>query len=249
MRNKKRRLKDLPECMVQIKRRKARTAWERLVRAVVGEPVHVDVVISQRGTPSGKFCYSSYMNQKFEMLIMKRDMVYDQYMMDDLAIEVTSEECKRCSEFLSKLVDHASYNWVDALLLMPLAPKKDGEKGSSSSSSTLLDIFAEDVAQGTDPSKIKKIFCSQSVVLMLRYALDPNGKHAELVRALDSINSRLVSPKQVCNMLKKHCKTYELTKEEVASLAGLDPEKVEEDEEDDKEDEEGAVGEWIGKRG
>lgn len=53
---------DLP-CKIIIRSRLAQTPWEKLCRAVVGEPVHMDVVLAKPQSSSQRFCFSSYMNQ------------------------------------------------------------------------------------------------------------------------------------------------------------------------------------------
>jgi hypothetical protein len=59
-------------CKVIVRSRHASSAWERFVRSVVGDPVHLDVVLVKEGSAGGRFCFSSYMNQKFEMVMMDR---------------------------------------------------------------------------------------------------------------------------------------------------------------------------------
>jgi hypothetical protein len=66
----------------------------------------------------------------------------------------------------------------------------------------MFDVMAEDLHSTAHPDKIKKVFCSQSVVLMLRHGLDPQGKHSALLESLNRVNSRLVSPRQVMLLLE-----------------------------------------------
>ena len=68
------------------------------------------------------------------------------------------------------------------------------------------------------PDEIKKVFCSQSVVLMLRYALDPEGQHSGLLQTMLGLNSRLVSPKQVEEVLKSYG-AVSITNEELEALS------------------------------
>jgi hypothetical protein len=67
----------------------------------------------------------------------------------------------------------------------------------------MLDLLVED-RDALHPEKISKVFCSQSVVLMLRNALDPEGQHSGLLATLNNLNSRLVSPKQVDGILREY---------------------------------------------
>ena len=88
--------------------------------------------------------------------------------------------------------------------------------------STIFNAIVDDSDEKElkDPSKIKKIFCSQSIVLMLRYGLDPKGRHAALHQALHAVKSRLMSPKHVRDMLVAHG-AVDLENEQLAAMAGL----------------------------
>ncbi len=109
-------------CKVVLRCRQAKTPWECVVRAVVGEPVHVDTVLARDGSPSARFCYSSYMSQKFEMNMMPPELVMDDCM-KNFALDVTEEEHERCTKFLTALEGKAAYSYFDAMVLMPMAPK------------------------------------------------------------------------------------------------------------------------------
>ena len=111
-------------CKMVLRCRQARTPWEKVVRAVVGEPVHVDVVMARQDSASARFCFSSYMNQKFEMTMMSPALVHDDSV-SNWALDVTEEEHERCIKFLTALDGKASYSYFDALVLMPMAPKVD----------------------------------------------------------------------------------------------------------------------------
>lgn len=109
-------------CKVVLRCRQARTPWECVVRAIVGEPVHVDTVLTREGSASARFCFSSYMNHKFEMTMMSHAMVHDDSV-TNLALDITEEEQERCTKFLTALNGKASYSYFDAMVLMPMAPK------------------------------------------------------------------------------------------------------------------------------
>lgn len=116
-------VKNLGEpCKFVLRCRKPTTRWDFAVKAVVGEPVHVDVVLARKGSASARFCYSSYMNQKFEMCMMSHAMVHDDSV-SNLALDITEEEQERCTKFLTALNGKASYSYFDAMVLMPMAPK------------------------------------------------------------------------------------------------------------------------------
>ena len=109
-------------CKVIIRSREARTPWENVVKAVVGNPVHVDIVLAKEGSSGARFCFSSYMNHKFEMTMMTPNMIHDSCF-SNLCLYVTDRELERCTQFLTALDGKASYSYFDALVLMPMAPK------------------------------------------------------------------------------------------------------------------------------
>lgn len=244
-------------CQAIFRFTKPRSAFDELAAKVAGIPVHVETVLSQPGTQCARFCFSSYMYNRFHMYMMNRDMIMDPSIMSNLALDISETELQRCTDFMRAL-EGKSYNYFDAFVLVPVSllskssllrwGSNGGEKKGR-----LLDTFAEDVGHATDqpqhrsaknlaeggassgnckpdgggsvksgidPKSIQKVFCSQSVVLMLRNALDPSGSNAELLGELQLLNSRTVSPKQVCDILLRHG-AKELENEELLSLAGL----------------------------
>jgi hypothetical protein len=183
------------------------------------------------------------MNQKFEISMMKKERVLDSSM-TNLALDLTDEEQKKCTEFLTALEGRASYDYMDAMLFMPMAPKvhdmsllyvfaridddfhflflqnawKNNKTCNGSKISTALLNTLVDDKDCSKPDEIKKVFCSQSVVLMLRYALDPEGQHSGLLQTMLALNSRLVSPKQVQEVLKSYG-AVSITNEELEALS------------------------------
>lgn len=112
----------LPSCKVIIRSRHACSTWEKFVKTVVGDPVHMDVVLVKEGSAGARFCFSSYMNQKFEMIMMDRGLVYDKNV-SNMTLDITEDEHERCTRFMMTLVEKASYDYFDAMVLMPMAPK------------------------------------------------------------------------------------------------------------------------------
>lgn len=167
------------------------------------------------GTPAAKFCYSAYMNQKLEMIMMDQSLVLDGSF-SNLSLDLTDEEHGRCVTFMTCLEGNASYDYLDAMVLMPMAPKS---KTQNSFASSVFNLLVED-RECSIPQDIKKVFCSQSVVLMLRYALDADGRHSGLLERLNSLNSRLVSPKQVQEILVSFGAT-DVSNEDLAGLATM----------------------------
>lgn len=193
------------ECMVVIRSRYARTAWEKLCKCVVGDPVHMDIVLAKPGSHSARFCFSAYMQQTFDMVLMDEGLVMDESMQNH-CINVSDEEFGRCMEYMQNLVNaRTKYDYADALVIMP-ATKMFWP----------LSFFTEDV-ENMDFQK--KVFCSQSVVLMLRKCLDASGRHHKLVNWLNATNSRLASPKLVLGILLEHSETKSISNEELARLS------------------------------
>ena len=176
-------------CRFILRCRQASTAWESLVRAVVGNPVHVDTVLSRPGSASAKFCFSSYMSQKFEMTMMKPCMVHDSSICN-FALDISEEEHERCTHFLTALEGKASYSYFDAMVLMPMAPKPYDTCSTTVNQgpgrrllSSVFNVLADD-DEPRDPAKIKKVFCSQSVVLMLRYFVSTPESNNKLIEQI-----------------------------------------------------------------
>ena len=86
--------------------------------------------------------------------------------------------------------------------------------------SSFFNTMAEDKGPVVQPENIRKVFCSQSVVLMLRYALDAEGEHSGLLQTLTQLNSRLVSPKQIHSILETFGASP-LSNQELALLAQI----------------------------
>ena len=152
------------------------------------------------------------MNQKLEMAMMDQSLIMDDSI-SNISMDITDEEHDRCVKFMTCLEGNASYDYLDAMVLMPMAPKSN----PNSISSAIFNMLVEDTCPSV-PQDIKKVFCSQSVVLMLRYALDPEGLHSGLLERLNSLNSRLVSPKQVQDILVGFGAT-DLSNTELSALA------------------------------
>jgi hypothetical protein len=109
-------------CSVVVRCFEGTSAWDSIVRAAVGSPVHLDIVLAKDGSAGAKFCFSSYMNHKFEMSMMDRCMVHNPSV-SNIALEVSDEELERCTKFLTALDGKAAYSYFDAMVLVPLAPK------------------------------------------------------------------------------------------------------------------------------
>ena len=92
------------ESLVIVRAWKAGTTWESLVQAVVGNPVHVDIVLHSPNSQSAKFCFSSYMYQRFEMSMMSKENIFHPNA-TNYALVVTDHEFSRCMDFVMRLVE------------------------------------------------------------------------------------------------------------------------------------------------
>lgn len=192
-------------CMIIIRSRFAKTPWEQVCKSVVGDPVHMDIVLVQPGDATACFCFSAYMQERFDMNFMDDGLLLDESMKNH-RIYITEREWQSCSNFLHRLVkERARYDYVDALFFMPAS-------GSSA-------WLRRKVADVQDAASISRVFCSQSVVLMLRECLDSQGIHKDLLERLQSVNSRLASPRQVHNLLLTYEGSELISNKEVWSIA------------------------------
>jgi hypothetical protein len=194
----------MPGCKVIVRSRFSETLWEKLCKSVVGDPVHMDIVLSKPGTSTACFCFSAYMRERFQMTLMDEALLLDESMMNH-SLDVTEEEFTKCLNFLHKMVEaRTRYDYLDALLYMPASQILHAK------------ISGDDVKSETE---IQKVFCSQSVVLMLRSGLDCEGLHKDLVHSLQAMNSRLSSPREVHNLLLQHPANSVMSNHELLCLA------------------------------
>ena len=111
------------ECKVIIRGKFARSRWERFCKLLVGDPVHMDIVLAKPQSQSARLCFSSYANQEFEICVMSDEMLEDTSMVNQ-CLCVTEQEYEKCMQFVQGLVESKTkYDYMDAMVLMPLAPK------------------------------------------------------------------------------------------------------------------------------
>jgi hypothetical protein len=206
---------DIEEYFIVVRSVFARSRWERFCRRLVGDPVHMDTLLLGTKSPRAAICYSSYVNQKFEAVPISQVLVQDDSMKNH-CLRVSQGEFQKCVSFMQALVDaETSYDYLDAMLLMP---------------ARIPSLLRSDVQPQQVPSSV---FCSQSVVLMLRDCLDPDSRHGvctlplclqctiktstlmvdcfflqDLVTRLAGMNSRLSSPRDVYDAIVQHRETF-----------------------------------------
>ncbi len=54
--------------------------------------------------------------------MMDKALLHDKCM-SNMALDITADEHKRCTEFMMQLEGKATYDYVDAMVLMPIIPK------------------------------------------------------------------------------------------------------------------------------
>lgn len=180
-------------------KKKQKTTIESIACKLVGEPEHVDIVLEEEGTDNKRFYYTAYMNERFSMLMIPdHEMGSDQF--DNMRVNISREEMGKCSNYLSTLVNNkVRYNYTDAMMIMPsvegsLCPVK---------MSTVSSIFPD--VDGSDPNNIKKVYCSQAAVLLIRECLQESCEG--MIQDLNQLNSRFVSPHTLHMLASRYFKS------------------------------------------
>jgi hypothetical protein len=175
-------------CKLIMRFRSPNTTYERFVSTVVGSPVHVDMVFHQPGTDGIKFSYSAFLGEKFSITLMPDEITCSE-LYENIVVAISDREHARCVSYVNKLIDKASYNYNDAMMWMPMFQAHPN----------FANVMCDDI-DSSDPSEIKKIYCSQAVVLVLRECLSAGNPFETVV---EGVNSRMVSPgtlhKMVCS--------------------------------------------------
>lgn len=159
--------------------------WQRLF---VGPQIHVDTLIHAPGTQHKLISYTAYMYEKFSATLMGAELIENEDH-TSIAIPIDQDECERIQHYLMALVGNATYNYKDLALAMGLLGH-----------GTFANTMCEDI-DGTDPTKITSVYCSQAVVLLLRYCLNPES-NAELLHEINKLNSRHVTPHKLFETVK-----------------------------------------------
>jgi hypothetical protein len=173
-------------CKLILRFRSPVTLYEKFVSKVVGSPVHVDMVFHQPGTDGMRFSYSAFLGEKFSITLMPDEITCSE-LYENIVVAISDREHARCVSYVNKLIDKASYNYNDAMMWMPMF------QGHPTFASVMCDDIDSD-----DPSEIKKIYCSQAVILVLRECLSA-GNPFELM--VEGANSRMVSPSALHQMV------------------------------------------------
>lgn len=179
-------------CRIILRFLKESTMYERMVSKIVGSPVHCDIILDREGTDDYRFAYSAYVNEEFSMTFMPNEMIdNDNYI--SRQIRVTPQEFQRCKEYLHCLVNNKiKYNYTDAMIIMPTMP----------SAGEFIDTMVPDI-DASNPTSIKKLYCSQACLLVLRENLN-EVIASQLLKVLKPLNSRLTSPCKLFHVVEHH---------------------------------------------
>ena len=153
---------------------------KKVVRTFAGPYVHTDLIVSQISPKQVNTAYSSFMGEGFGR-VFERDFVFSNSTHDFLFVDVTPEESRKISEMCEACVKSKKpYNTKDMVLcVMPFRCPREKT------------IF-----------EAESLFCSQSVILILRSCLNPDHP---LQTVLNNIHSRTTTPSQLYTHLKSGC--------------------------------------------
>ena len=153
---------------------------KKVVQTFAGPYVHTDLIVSQISPNRVNTAYSSFMGEGFGR-VFQHDFMFSNNSHDFLFVDVTPEELRKISEMCEGCVNSKKpYNTKDMVLcVVPFRCPKEKS------------IF-----------EAESLFCSQSVILILRSCLD---KEHPLQTVLNSIHSRTTTPSQLYTYLKSGC--------------------------------------------
>lgn len=154
----------------------ADSVLKQIVKTLAGPYVHTEMVVS-RPSP---VAYTAFMHETFSR-VDQRDFWYSDQTHDFLVVTVTPEELERIHNTCEACVKtKIPYNTRDMVLsVVPLRSPKERT------------IF-----------QTPSLFCSQSIVLVLRSCLE--AQHP-LHAPLGTVNSRTITPTQLHALLRPHC--------------------------------------------
>jgi hypothetical protein len=153
---------------------------KKIVKTLAGPYVHTELVVSHATSIPLLTAYAAYTGETFTQ-VPQQDFWYTDQTHDFLRVHVTGDELRRVQDTCETCTrTKIPYNTRDMVLsIVPLRNPKE------------KDIY-------NAPS----LFCSQSIVLILRSCLDPQHP---LQPDLLAINSRTVTPSQLYDLIHPHC--------------------------------------------
>jgi hypothetical protein len=160
--------------------KEAETLIKKVVKTFAGPYVHTDIIVSQITPTHISTAYSSFMGEGFGR-VFQRDFMFSNETHDFLFVDVTADELRKISETCEACVQSKiPYNTRDMVLtVVPFRTPREKT------------IF-----------EAESLFCSQSIILILRSCLD---QEHPLQSTLWNIHSRTTTPSQLYTELKSAC--------------------------------------------
>lgn len=153
-------------------KKEAQTQMENVVKWCAGPMVHVDVIPNDN-----KFMFTSYM---FERFSVNRLQPYARETHECRRLELSETEHKTMQDVLVRFVDkQLPYNYTDVFSYMFRSLSSE-----------------QDVA---NEESVKSLFCSQAMLLALRYSLVENNA---LLEQINKTNSRMTTPNDLFTLLE-----------------------------------------------
>lgn len=152
---------------------------KKIVKTLAGPYVHTELIVSQLHPSAVHTAYAAYMNESFTR-VMQNALWYEDQTHDFLSIRVSNDELRRISDTCEACVEtKLPYNTSDMVLsIVPLRNPTD------------KNIY-----------QARSLFCSQSIVLVLRSCLDDDHP---LQQSLAPVNSRTVTPSHLYSLLRPY---------------------------------------------
>lgn len=153
---------------------------KRIVKTLAGPYVHTELVVSHATPVPIHVAYAAYTGETF-CQVPQQDFWYEDQSHDFLRVSVSSDELRRVDETCGACAKtKIPYNTRDMVLsIVPLRNPRE------------KDIY-----------HAQSLFCSQSIVLILRSSLEPDHP---LQSSLSTVNSRTITPTQLYDLIRPHC--------------------------------------------
>ncbi len=152
---------------------------KKIVKTLAGPYVHTEIIVSHATATPIHTAYAAYMRETFTQ-VPQQDFWYEDQSHDFLRVNVSSDELRRIDETCEACVrTKLPYNVRD--MVMSVIPLRNP---------TEKDIY-----------HAKSLFCSQSIVLVLRSCLDASHP---LQPSLASVNSRTITPTQLYELVRPY---------------------------------------------
>lgn len=159
---------------------------DSLIALRAGPLVHVELLPIDANIPDNTLSYTSYVGHAFGVSISTK-ATFDNETCVGLALDLTPLEHERLISYLHDLcAANIPYNYGDmALMALPR---------------TLFEAVVEDIPS-EDPRDVRKLFCSQAVLLALRNSLADDNPLGDV---LGRIVSRTIFPYTLFHVLRPY---------------------------------------------